>query len=156
MGRAALRVYLRNGWHDLHGIARGPMAPVIDNLAALPETDLKAITTYVADIAGEPSVERQRVAQALIARSARSARRQAGGGGSPNVGRAGSENDTTGARIYQATCAVCNESRRPLPFGGIDLALSTGPSGPHARNLINVVLWGLPPAEVSAVRSCRA
>ena len=32
-------------------------------------------------------------------------------------------------------------------FGGIDLALSTGPNGPNARNVMNVVLWGLPAAE---------
>jgi mono/diheme cytochrome c family protein len=143
----ALRHYLRNGWHDLHGIARGPMAPVIDNLAMLPETDLQAIAGYMAGIAGEPSAERQRAARALIERvRAERPGSEPAAAEAQTVGMAGNADDT-GARIYQAACAVCHDSARPPPFGGIDLALSTGPSGPNARNVINVVLWGLPPAE---------
>jgi mono/diheme cytochrome c family protein len=143
----ALQFYLRNGWHSLHGIARGPMAAVIDNLAAMPETDVRAITVYMAGIAGVPNAERWRAAQALIEhiRLARAQSKPASAE-SQTVGRAGHE-DGPGAQIYQAACAVCHESARPLPFGGVDLALSTGSSGPTARNLINVVLWGLPPAQ---------
>ena len=61
------------------------------------------------------------------------------------VGGGGNTQDF-GALVYQAACASCHDGGRPLPFGGINLALSTGPSGPNARNVINVVLWGLPPA----------
>ena len=46
-----------------------------------------------------------------------------------------------------SACATCHESGRPLPFGGIDLALSTAPQGPDPHNLINVVLAGIPAAE---------
>jgi len=49
--------------------------------------------------------------------------------------------------IYASACAPCHESGRPLPFGGVDLALSTAPQGPNPHNLINVVLTGIPPAE---------
>ena len=49
--------YLRNGWHEAHGAARGPMAPVIDNLSPLSETDMRAIATYLASVAGEPTPE---------------------------------------------------------------------------------------------------
>jgi mono/diheme cytochrome c family protein len=31
-----------------------------------------------------------------------------------------------------------------MPFGGIDLALSSGVAGPDPNNLFNVVLYGLP------------
>jgi mono/diheme cytochrome c family protein len=48
--------------------------------------------------------------------------------------------------IYQSACAVCHESGRPLPFGGMDLALSTAMQGPDPINVINVVLAGLPAA----------
>jgi mono/diheme cytochrome c family protein len=140
----ALQFYLRNGWHDQHGIARGPMAPVIDNLAVLPDSDLRAIAGYMAAIAGEPSAERRQAAQALISR-VRTERPGEPASEPRTIGQAGNA-DETGGRIYQATCAVCHDGGRPLPFGGIDLALSTGPSGPDARNLINVVLFGLPPA----------
>ena len=138
--------YLRDGWHAAHGIARGPMAEVIDNLASATEPDVRAITTYLAGIFGQPTEERRRAAQALIERA-----HTAGPGAKPasadtqTTGQSGSQ--AKGAGIYQAACANCHESGRPLPFGGINLALSTGPSGPNARNVINVVLWGLPPAE---------
>jgi mono/diheme cytochrome c family protein len=49
--------------------------------------------------------------------------------------------------IYAAACADCHESGRPLPFGGIHLALSTGVHGPKPHNLINVIISGLPAAE---------
>ena len=143
---AALHHYLRHGWQDMHGIARGPMAPVIDNLASIPEADLGAITDYMTRIMGVPDSERRRAAEMLIERV-----RGHGPGSRPasaemqTVGGGGNTQDF-GALVYQAACARCHDGGRPLPFGGINLALSTGPSGPNARNVINVVLWGLPPA----------
>ena len=44
--------YLGKGRSPLHGVASGPMAPVIANLATVPEADIKAIATYVAALAG--------------------------------------------------------------------------------------------------------
>ena len=54
-----------------------------------------------------------------------------------------------GARLYAAACAGCHEGPRAMPYGGIDLALSSGITGPSARNLVNVVLHGLPAAEAA-------
>ena len=42
--------------------------------------------------------------------------------------------------IYAATCSGCHRGPRAMPFGGIDLALSSGIAAPSAANLINVVL----------------
>lgn len=42
--------YLRTGYSPSHGVAAGPMAPVIHGLAELPDSDLKAITTYLLDL----------------------------------------------------------------------------------------------------------
>jgi mono/diheme cytochrome c family protein len=143
---AALRSYLASGWHAAHGVARGPMAAVVDNLASAPRSDLEAISAYMSAIIGEPSEDRRRAGEALLERI-----RQHGPASTPaaaesqTVGQGGGTAEF-GALIYQAACASCHESGRPLPFGGVDLALSTGPSGPNARNMINVVLWGLPPA----------
>jgi mono/diheme cytochrome c family protein len=143
---ASLSVYLRNGWHQAHGVARGPMREVTENLASVPESDVQAIATYVASKFGEPSGERRDAAQALLERA-----RHDGPGAKPvsaEVQRApGGSDQGGGAAIYQAACATCHESGRPVPYGGIDLSLSTGPSGPNARNVMNVVLWGLPAAE---------
>ncbi len=131
----SLWLYLKNGWHDAHGVARGPMAAVVDNLATTPDADIKAIATYVASIAGPVSAERRQAAEALVA----AARKPAG--------KSASGTETSGEHIFYATCAGCHESERPLPFGGVNLILSTGPSGPNPHNILNIVLWGLPPAD---------
>ena len=55
--------------------------------------------------------------------------------------------DGAGAAIYTAACATCHESERPLPYGGVNLALSTAISGPDARNAANIVLSGVRPVE---------
>ncbi len=36
-----------NGWHRLHGDARGPMAPVTEGTVRVPESDVRALTDYV-------------------------------------------------------------------------------------------------------------
>src|SRR5260370_377170 len=48
-----------------------------------------------------------------------------------------------GASIYAAACAACHETGRPLPYGGVNLGLSTAISGPDPRNLANIVLSGV-------------
>jgi mono/diheme cytochrome c family protein len=134
---AALRFYLRNGWHQAHGVAFGPMAPVIDNLDALSTSDLDAICTYMA-----PFIEKSRTSGSRASQGIREPVEPGAPASEPAADAAAG-----GAKIYQAACASCHQGRRPLPFGGINLALSTGPSASTARNVINVVLWGLPPAE---------
>jgi mono/diheme cytochrome c family protein len=144
---AALASYLRNGWHQAHGVAHGAMAPVIDDLASISDSDIAAVATYMKDVIGEPSQQQRLTGDALIGQSHQL---------KPGAKPAAAESQTVGpadnarqpgALIYQAACATCHDSGRPLPFGGIDLALSTGPSAPDARNVINVVLWGLPAAD---------
>lgn len=145
----ALLHYLRNGWHAEHGAARGPMAPVVDNLRALPDEDLSAIATYIADIAGAPSPERAQRGRAILNRTTEAgpgARSTSGDSAATTTTMTTTGDGSNGAAIYAASCAPCHESGRALPYGGIDLARSTGPNGPTARNLINVVLWGLPPS----------
>jgi mono/diheme cytochrome c family protein len=143
----ALFEYLRGGWHEAHGVARGPMAPVIENLTALPDEDITALATYMADIAGEPTPERKQRAQAILEQS-----RNVGSSSQPATADSATvtsakNEPSDGAAIYQTACAPCHESGRPLPYGGMHLGRSTGPNGPTARNVINVVLWGLPPAD---------
>jgi mono/diheme cytochrome c family protein len=123
---AALAFYLHNGWQRDHGIARGPMSEVTENLSTVSAADARAIATYVASL-GAPSEERRRKANAI--------REQ---------GQQHPDDRTPGGVIYAAACATCHDGSRAPPYGGIDLALSTGPSGPNARNVINVILWGLP------------
>ena len=85
VGCAGAAFYLRNGWHDLHGIARGPMAPVIDNVAALPDTDRQAMASYIAGHCGR--AERGTTAGRAGADRTRpraAPGKQTGGGGKPD------------------------------------------------------------------------
>src|SRR5262249_58495898 len=49
--------YLRTGASKLHGTAAGPMFPVVSGLRALPDSDIRAIATYFADL--DNAAERQ-------------------------------------------------------------------------------------------------
>lgn len=132
----ALLTYLRQGWHSEHGVARGPMAPVIENLLTTPDADRVSMSAYMAGVMGTPSPDRQRAAAALVARVENSPPQ-------PYSAETQASPENAGVLIYQSACASCHDGGRPPPYGGINLALSTGPSGPNARNVINVVLWGL-------------
>jgi len=120
----ALHAFLRKGWHEQHGDAHGPMAPVSRNLSSATDSDVQAIAVYVASVMGK--------------------RPQA----KPTAGDP--PNNDTGAAVYTTACASCHDGTKPLPFGGVKLTLSTAASGETATNLINVVLDGLHPPEGTA------
>jgi mono/diheme cytochrome c family protein len=130
----ALFAYLRDGWHPDHGVARGPMAEVVSNLSSVTDDDIRAIAVYMASVFGAPTPERQRRAEEVLAQ-AKSASAQP------------AETDTAGETIYAAACATCHQINRPLPYGGVNLALSTAISAPDARNVANIVLSGVRPIE---------
>ncbi|MFC7555554.1 c-type cytochrome [Pseudoroseomonas wenyumeiae] len=134
--------YLRHGWEASHGIARGPMAPVVANLAWVPEEDVRAIAGYVARRMG------QGVTPATVPALTTPV---PGPGTSPTMADSQTvppvPGQDAGRAVYASACASCHEAGRPLPFGGMHLKGSTAPHGPNPRNLINVVLDGLPAAE---------
>jgi mono/diheme cytochrome c family protein len=130
----ALFRYLRQGWDPDHGVARGPMAQVVGNLSGVPESDVRAIATYMADKFGAPTPERKRRADDVLAQAAARP---------PQAAQASS--GTAGASLYAAACATCHDSERAPPFGGINLALSTTINGPDARNAANIILAGIRP-----------
>ncbi len=130
----ALFAYLRYGWHPDHGVARGPMALVVSNLSEVPDSDVKAIATYMAGVFGAPTPDRKRRGDEVLAQVR-----------SPSAQAATS--NAAGAAIYAAACAACHESNRSLPYGGVNLGLSTAISGPDPRNAANIVLSGVRPVE---------
>jgi mono/diheme cytochrome c family protein len=148
----ALYKYLHDGFQEEHGVARGPMAQVVGDLGAVPDQDLRAIAAYIAA---------QMADAAPGSHAAEQVRTQAGRGEAVAAASADSQADTMnpgsangadeGALIYAAACAGCHQGPRAMPFGGIDLALSSAISGPSADNLVNIVLNGLP--AVASVRS---
>ena len=131
----SLRDYLRQGWHEHHGISRGPMASVTANLGSVPEEDVAAMATYVASLMGTPTAERIAAGQVTLA-----AAEQSGPGDDENAAM-------PGAALYGGACARCHSGGRPVPFGGLDLTLSTAIQAHNPQNIANVVLNGIPPAE---------
>ncbi|WP_249780783.1 cytochrome c [Bradyrhizobium sp. dw_78] len=140
--------YLRRGWDSDHGTARGPMAEVVSNLSSVSESDVRAIALYMADVFGAPAPDRIRHGEAVLAQAKMRAKTQAGAPAAQAANGAATQDWTmnaTGASIYAAACATCHESNRALPYGGVNLALSTALSGPDPRNAVNIVLSGVRP-----------
>jgi mono/diheme cytochrome c family protein len=110
------------------------MAQVVANLSSIDPGEVRAIATYMASVFGPAVPDRRRQAETALAEVKSTAERA-------------SNTNAAGAAIYAAACATCHDSGRPLPYGGIDLALSTALSSPDPRNLANIVLAGVSPKE---------
>jgi mono/diheme cytochrome c family protein len=129
---ATLAFYLRHGYHPQHGVSRGTMGLVTSELADAAESDVNAMAQYTMSLMGPVSEARRHRAQALARNPL-----------ATQVSAPGEE----GAAIYRTACLDCHDGRQALPFGGLPLALSLGLNGESPRNLINVIVHGLSPAE---------
>ncbi|QET04757.1 c-type cytochrome [Cupriavidus pauculus] len=125
--------YLRTGYAARHGAAAGPMAPVVESLRELPESDVRAIAHYVASFsapaiadAAPPPAEQVR---AIEARADAQALKLSGSMG----------------RLYQAACAVCHQGNTGVPQFGVkpSLALNTNLHSARPDNVIQAVMHGI-------------
>jgi nicotinate dehydrogenase subunit B len=127
----ALYAYLRHGYSSQHGVAAGPMAPVVSELAALPDADIRAMAHYLASLNGNPTEEQ-----------ATAALRQAEHTASLNI----AAGQTVGARIFEGACAVCHtQPGSANQMFGIkpQLALNTNIHSDRPDNLVRVILEGI-------------
>ena len=147
----ALFRYLRHGASETSEVAAGPMAPVVHNLGAASEQDVRAIATYVASVMGPADAEReQRGEKALaLARAASPAADFDAQKGEPR-----SKSDASiqaGGVIYGATCALCHGSAQRPPGApsseALHLSLSTSVALPNPGNLIRIILQGMAPPD---------
>lgn len=123
-----LYAYLRIGESRFHGVAAGPMAPVVKELAALPDRDIRAMAVYLASFS-ERATDRP-AHEALAARL--------------EAATAVTTAASTGGRIYQGACAVCHEVGGPPLFGSRpSLALNSNLHSDTPDNLIQVILHGI-------------
>jgi nicotinate dehydrogenase subunit B len=124
-----LFAYLRSGESRLHGVAAGPMALVVKDLAALPDEDIRAMAVYLRSF-NENAIgraEQQTLATKL------------------ETSTATSSASTVGARLYQGACAVCHEVGGAPLFGSKpSLALNSNLHSAVPDNLIQVILHGIP------------
>lgn len=146
----SLAFYLRNGWHELHGVSRGPMAEVTGNLGLLPDEDIRAMAIYVASVMGEPSPEKRERGEELKRRFGSTARLVQASDSQTDVSAEAAGAGHPGEALYRSACANCHESNRPQPYGGLDFTLSTAVNAPDPQNIITVTLFGLPPADGEA------
>lgn len=123
-----LFAYLRTGESRYHGVAAGPMAPIVKDLGALADQDIRAIAVYLASF-GEVTAGKE--TQQALATKLESETRV-------------TLTDSPGARLYQGACAACHEVGGPPLFGSRpSLALNSNLHSARPDNLIQVILHGI-------------
>lgn len=124
--------YLRTGYSPLHGVAAGPMGPVVAGLAQLPEADVKAMAHYLASL--NPAAAQSQSSHAALA-----ARLEADS-------QANQETRLLpGETLFNGACAVCHDSGSgPVLFGARpSLALNSNLHSDHPDNVIQVLMHGI-------------
>jgi mono/diheme cytochrome c family protein len=122
--------YLRTGASRLHGSAAGPMSPVIQGLAALPDSDVRAIATYFADV--DRAADRLSSVSGAVTLAMSSASAKEGTQFDPDT------------RLYTAACASCHYNAGTAPLAARpDLALNSAVHLSDPSNLIQVILRGI-------------
>jgi mono/diheme cytochrome c family protein len=144
--------YLRHGTDEQHEVAAGPMTPVVHNLRNVPESEVRAISTYIASTMGAPDAARQQRAEAVLA-MARAANAAGGDDGrDPEKPRAATDAAVqTGATLYAGSCALCHGAAERAPgaasANALHLSLSSSVSLSKPGNLIRIVLQGMAPPD---------
>jgi nicotinate dehydrogenase subunit B len=123
-----LFAYLRTGESRFHGVAAGPMAPVVKELAALPDQDIRAMAVYLGSFNDNAAGRPQQAALATELESITATRAVS----------------TIGARLYEGACAVCHAVGGAPLFGSRpSLALNSNLHSAVPDNLIQVILHGI-------------
>ncbi len=122
--------YLRLGHSAHHGSASGPMAPVVRELAELPEADVRAMAHYLASF-NPPPDEARNAAQAKALIDAAQQR--------------GSVELDAAQRLFSGACGACHHAGNgPEVFGqNLPLALSSKLHSAQPDNLLRVILEGV-------------
>ena len=118
--------YLRFGHSAEHGVAAGPMAPVVQQLGQLPEADVRAMAVYLASF----NTPNQTASPAtLVAQSAALERALAG----------------PAQRLFTTACGACHhDGDGPVLLGqNIALALNSNLHSTRPDNLLRVILEGI-------------
>lgn len=127
---AQLYSYLRTGHSPEHGTAAGPMTPVVKELAALPDADVRAMASYLASY-NQPLTDSESALQAsqavLAAQQTTSAL--------PGAGQ----------RLFSGACASCHhDGDGPTLLGAnVPLALNSKLHSTRPDNLVRVILDGI-------------
>lgn len=123
-----LVTFMHSGYSANHGVAAGPMAPVIaEGLSQLPEEDLQAIATYLMSFQQESAPQG----------SAEALNKQAESKVEPLT--------SEGARLFSGSCMACHAQEKGAQMVGVrpSLALNTNLYAASPDNAIRVILDGI-------------
>ena len=122
--------YLRTGASKLHGTAAGPMSPVVQGLGALPDSDIRSLATYFADL--DKAADRLLYVSGAVSLAMSSTLAKEGAPSDPD------------ARLYIAACASCHYNATNAPLAARpDLSLNSAVHFADPSNLIQVILRGI-------------
>jgi Cytochrome c, mono- and diheme variants len=125
-----LFAYLRTGESRFHGVAAGPMAPVVSELAGLPDQDIRAMAVYLSAFNTKAISKPGRDELATKLETV--------------TGTKAVSASALGARLYQGACAVCHQVGGAPLFGSRpSLALNSNLHSAVPDNLIQVILHGI-------------
>jgi mono/diheme cytochrome c family protein len=123
--------YLRTGASPLHGVAAGPMAPVIaDGLSQQPDSDINALAVYFAKLGNAPDrIDEVQVAKAMEERSVKPP----------------SELGRRGKTLFEAACIACHFNTAGTEPNVLrpEMSLNTAVTGPNPSTLIQAILTGV-------------
>ncbi|HEX6795193.1 MAG TPA: cytochrome c [Casimicrobiaceae bacterium] len=140
----ALYRYLRDGFDADHGLAAGPMAPVVDGLSSVPEADVRAIVTYLTSL---PRRERSAPAGDVVGAAAKR-EFDAVGRHTPDrateAGGGAAYAEDAGEIIFAGACATCHfEGAGPPDPKPVPLALATTVNATTPHDALRIVVGGL-------------
>lgn len=122
--------YLRVGHTEQHGVAAGPMAPVVQELATLPEEDVRAMAHYLASFNSPLTArEAETAAGELVAATKVRAERVV----------------NADSRLFSAACGSCHHDGAGPNLLGLNrpLALNSNLHSKVPDNLVQVILNGV-------------
>ncbi|MGO6900052.1 c-type cytochrome, partial [Rhizobium ruizarguesonis] len=117
--------YLRTGHSRDHGSAAGPMAHVVEVMQPLPDSDIRAMATYLAGLNEAPADSKAQRQAALAASEAAKA--------------SAARISPKGERLFNGACATCHTGNTILS----SLALNSNLHAATPDNLIQAILKGV-------------
>lgn len=127
--------YLRTGFSARHGVAAGPMAPVIAGLQELPDSDIRAMAFYLTHQKGQATAQEAREPSRVPTDSSLST----------TTTDQADVHLMPGHSIYQGACAACHDATHGTQMYGVKplLGLNTSITSRYPDNLIHVILNGI-------------
>jgi nicotinate dehydrogenase subunit B len=124
--------YLSAGYSDAHGVAAGPMGPVVSELAKLPRTDVRAMAVYLASLNGSAEAASTMPAPTVTAQKV-------------TVATVSPQSLSNGQRVFEGSCQGCHaDGLGPKLFGvSPSLATNTNVHSALPDNLIKVIQQGI-------------